>query len=109
MTDYELNKLADLIVEKLINYPVDKVKTLEDKQMASCDSCKQEMSDGISCKVEDIDINGVKYKQVPNGEYECHDCKTPPNGFHHPGCDAERCPKCGGQIISCDCLDDIQR
>src|SRR5215211_6963077 len=35
----------------------------------------------------------------------CHDCGTPPGGLHHPGCDVERCPFCGWQVISCDCED----
>jgi hypothetical protein len=36
----------------------------------------------------------------------CRDCNVAPGGFHHPGCDVERCPKCGGQLISCGCLDE---
>ena len=34
----------------------------------------------------------------------CHDCNAVAGGFHHPGCDAEACPNCRGQIISCGCL-----
>lgn len=36
----------------------------------------------------------------------CHDCNIENGGVHHPGCNAERCPKCGGQLISCGCLDE---
>ena len=33
----------------------------------------------------------------------CHECGARPGHYHHVGCDAERCPVCGGQLISCDC------
>ena len=39
-------------------------------------------------------------------DHRCHDCNVELGGFHHPGCDMERCPKCGGQLISCGCLDE---
>jgi hypothetical protein len=38
--------------------------------------------------------------------YRCHDCKVVVGGVHHPGCDAERCPVCSGQLIGCGCLSD---
>jgi hypothetical protein len=41
---------------------------------------------------------------APDDDHRCHDCGTMPGGFHHPGCDMERCPKCSGQLISCGCL-----
>ena len=77
--------------------------------MAKCGFCKQEMKDAVSCTVEVFTDLGPE--PVPRIRYEpegrnCHDCECPPGGFHHPGCDAERCPKCGGQAIGCGCVEE---
>jgi len=34
---------------------------------------------------------------------KCHDCGVEEGELHKEGCDMETCPKCGGQLISCDC------
>ncbi|HNU92774.1 MAG TPA: hypothetical protein PKO25_12955 [Spirochaetota bacterium] len=34
----------------------------------------------------------------------CPDCGVSIGGFHHPGCDQERCPRCGGRLSRCGCL-----
>lgn len=84
--------------------------------MAICRWCNQEMRDSVSCigKTEDLPGNtvvefpdGSTLPSIPyHGDEPCHDCKTPSGGYHHPGCDSEKCPKCGGQLISCGCLDE---
>ena len=33
----------------------------------------------------------------------CHDCGVREGELHQPGCDMERCPFCGGQLITCNC------
>ena len=33
----------------------------------------------------------------------CGDCQALEGEYHELGCDLERCPFCGGQLISCDC------
>ena len=33
----------------------------------------------------------------------CHDCAVAEGEIHKFGCDMERCPFCGRQLISCDC------
>lgn len=34
----------------------------------------------------------------------CHDCGVEEGMLHRRGCDMERCPFCGRQLISCDCV-----
>jgi hypothetical protein len=42
--------------------------------------------------------------RVPwHAQVTCRDCACARGELHVPGCDAERCPKCGGQLISCEC------
>jgi hypothetical protein len=81
--------------------------------MATCYYCNQEMA---SKKTRTC--TGNKVVKFPDGEKlpampyisddnsRCGDCYVAPGGFHHPGCDMEDCPRCGGQLISCGCLDD---
>lgn len=42
-------------------------------------------------------------KTVPHylEKKNCHDCKAKPGKLHEWGCDTERCPWCGGQLLSC--------
>lgn len=52
--------------------------------------------------------DGRELRTVPCTEDECRngrctDCNVAVGGRHHPGCDREKCPACGGQLISCDC------
>ena len=42
-------------------------------------------------------------KEVIRTDRRCHDCDVDVGEFHLPGCDAEVCPKCSGQAISCGC------
>jgi hypothetical protein len=79
----------------------------------SCELCKQETAGGESCLDAGLHFGGVELGMIRYGDEEwfakrppvghCHACGVLPGGFHHPGCAMARCPRCGGQLISCEC------
>ena len=84
--------------------------------MAKCHSCGREMTTSVGCKYSFVRIDGKEYKRVKVGDpgdffegepkgARCGDCGAQVGHYHHWGCDGERCPSCGGQLISCDCPD----
>ena len=84
--------------------------------MAKCEVCKKDMLTADGCSIPKIHIGGKVYDRIKCGEdgdffpdmedgQRCGDCGAKKGFIHHWGCDTERCPACGGQLISCDCED----
>lgn len=81
---------------------------------AVCRFCGEDMHVAATCNEVRIETVGGSFAPIPYGSEaedwgaasgaRCHDCLVQPGGFHHPGCDVERCPSCGGQIIGCECV-----
>ncbi|GJM36883.1 MAG: hypothetical protein DHS20C19_02500 [Acidimicrobiales bacterium] len=81
--------------------------------MAVCHWCDEEMPKGGSCSVAELHRGGTSVAMIPFGDErprwsgeKCGDCGVRRGGFHHPGCDIQRCAVCRGQMLSCGCRFD---
>ena len=81
---------------------------------AICKTCNGDMLKVDGCKPCIYICEGEQYEPVKVGDdgdffegddknVRCGDCGAKHGFYHHEGCDCERCPVCGNQLISCDC------
>ena len=81
---------------------------------AICGHCNGDMLAVDGCKILAVRVGGVDYTPIKvggegdffegdNHDVRCGDCGAKYGHYHHPGCDCERCPVCGGQMIGCCC------
>jgi len=50
-----------------------------------------------------LNIDHVVGSVRDKGAATCHDCGVKEGEIHQRGCDMEKCPFCGGQLITCSC------
>jgi len=78
--------------------------------MAECFKCGNEMQVSNGCDSDRTiqfgdgeEVEPIPFTTDDQSAGKCHDCGAFPGEHHHPGCDMERCPRCGGQYFICDC------
>lgn len=52
-------------------------------------------------------LAGADGEAVTDDLRDCGDCGAKPGERHDPGCDVAQCALCGGQLIGCDCVYEV--
>lgn len=78
-----------------------------------CEVCGKDIEKAHGCIESKVFIDGTWHTRkrftsdnvtpLLEADLHCFDCGVEPGKYHHWGCDREQCPKCGGQLISCEC------
>ena len=86
--------------------------------MAVCEDCRQEMLQADTCTTRsEMTFRNEVFTPVVYGAEtiwpgsfsgRCGDCGVVAGGKHHFGCDLEQCPRCGEQLIGCDCAEEFE-
>ena len=82
-----------------------------------CNVCNGDMLEVDGCLPNSIIYKSEQYEQIKVGcegdFYEdgdentrCTDCGAKYGHYHHAGCDCERCPVCGEQLLTCCCEEE---
>jgi hypothetical protein len=73
--------------------------------MTDCPACHRPMREADTCAVSHVIFADAARAERRHyaGETRCHDCGVSSGGFHHPFCEVEECPRCGGPLVSCPC------
>jgi hypothetical protein len=77
--------------------------------VATCTHCGREIFGADSCDPLPLVRGGTEYRQVPHRPGDtgspCPGCGVRPGGLHHPACELECRPLCGGLVASCGCFE----
>ena len=78
------------------------------KENTICKHCRKKMSPFSRCSVTTFTLSdGRKVKRRPYRDIStssCPECNVKSGSCHHHGCPLERCPMCGGHIVTCKCF-----
>jgi len=88
---------------------------MSEERGAICKDCGQHMfeAEGCNSAYALLAVKRIKYgdeyrhvdpeqNKLHGYDKPCHDCGAKIGHYHHAGCDEEKCPICGFQIITCD-------